>query len=95
MEKRGVCLFVFMFEDLYIKSLMKWMYFGIEERLFDCFLIGFVFEIWGVEWFWFIEEGLIDFDLKWFYKMFWIFEVKYGYIYVKMVLEYFLEDKVY
>ncbi len=95
MEKRGVRLLASMPEDPYIKSLMKRMHSGIEERLLDRLLIGSVFETRGAERFRLIEEGLTDPDLKRFYKMLWTSEAKHGHIYVKMALEYFPEDKVY
>ena len=95
MEKRGVRLLASMPEDPYIKSLMKRMHSGIEERLLDRLLIGSVFETRGAERFRLIEEGLTDPDLKRFYKMLWTSEAKHGHIYVRMALEYFPEDKVY
>lgn len=95
MEKRGVRLLPSMPEDPYIKSLMKRMHSGIEERLLDRLLIGSVFETRGAERFRLIEEGLTDPHLKRFYKMLWTSEAKHGHIYVKMALEYFPEDKVY
>ena len=95
MEKRGVRLLPNMPEDPYIKSLMKRMHSGIEERLLDRLLIGSVFETRGAERFRLIEEGLSDPDLKRFYKMLWTSEAKHGHIYVKMALTYFPEAKVY
>ncbi|MBX2876916.1 MAG: tRNA-(ms[2]io[6]A)-hydroxylase [Saprospiraceae bacterium] len=95
MEKRGVRLLPSMPEDPYIKSLMKRMHSGIEERLLDRLLISSVFETRGAERFRLIEEGLSDPDLKRFYKMLWTSEAKHGHIYVKMALTYFPEDKVY
>lgn len=95
MEKRGIQLLHSISEDPYIKGLMKRMHSGIEERFLDRLLISSVFETRGAERFRLIEEGLVDPDLKRFYKMLWTSEAKHGHIYVKMALEYFPEEKVY
>lgn len=95
MAKRGIQLLHSIPEDLYIKSLIKSMHSGLEERFLDRLLVGSVVETRGAERFRLVEEALEDPELKRFYKMLWTSEAKHGHIYVKMALHYFSEEKVY
>jgi len=94
-EERGMQLTHSIPEDPYIKSLMKKMHSGIEERFLDRLLIASLFETRGAERFKIISEAMLDDKMQQFYKMLWISEARHGHVYVKMALNYFPEEKVY
>lgn len=94
-EERGMQLTHSIPEDPYIKSLMKKMHSGIEERFLDRLLIASLFETRGAERFKIVSEAMVDEKMQKFYKMLWISEARHGHVYVKMALNYFPEDKVY
>ena len=95
MERKGIQLAHSIHEDPYIKTLIKSMHSGIEERFLDRLLIASVVETRGAERFRIVAEAQEDDALNRFYKMLWTSEAKHGHIYVKMALQYFEEDKVY
>ena len=94
-EERGMQLTHSIPTDPYIKSLMKKMHSGIEERFLDRLLIASLFETRGAERFKIVSEAMVDEKMQQFYKMLWISEARHGHVYVKMALNYFPEDKVY
>ncbi len=95
MQERGVSLLHSIPEDPYIKSLLKIMHNGIEERFLDRLLIASVVETRGAERFRLVAEAQEDEAMRRFYKMLWTSEAKHGNIYVKMALHYFDEQIVY
>ena len=95
MESRDIQLAHSIHEDPYIKSLIKSMHSGIEERFLDRLLLASVVETRGAERFKLIADAIDDRDLAKFYKMLWVSEAKHGHVYVKMALHYFPEEKVY
>jgi tRNA 2-(methylsulfanyl)-N6-isopentenyladenosine37 hydroxylase len=95
MQSRGVGLLHSIPEDPYIKSLLKIMHNGIQERFLDRLLIASVVETRGAERFRLVAEAQEDEAMRKFYKMLWVSEAKHGNIYVKMALNYFDEKIVY
>lgn len=95
MQERGVSLKAEMPQDNYIHALIKLCRSGREERLIDRFLVASIVECRGAERFKLIADNVEDKKLKKFYKELWTSEAKHGNIFVKMMLNYFDEDKVY
>lgn len=95
MQSRGIGLLHSIPEDPYIKTLIKKMHSGIEERFLDRLLIASVVETRGAERFKLVADAMTTPELQKFYKMLWISEAKHGHIYVKMALNYFEETRVY
>lgn len=95
MQSRGIGLLHSIPEDPYIKSLLKSMHNGIQERFLDRLLIASVVETRGAERFRLVAEAQEDEAMRKFYKMLWTSEAKHGNIYVKMALNYFDEKIVY
>lgn len=95
MKERGITLAHSIPEDPYIKTLIKSMHNGIEERFLDRLLIASVVETRGAERFRLVSEAMHDEAMRKFYKMLWTSEAKHGNVYVKMALHYFPEQAVY
>jgi len=95
MEKRGIPLPPAMEKDEYIINLLEVCRTGRDERFIDRMLLASVIECRGAERFQLICERLEDPDLKQFYKMLWASEAKHGNIFVKLLFNYYEEDKIY
>ncbi len=95
MEKRNLRLPNKMVEDLYIKSLIKKIHSGRNERFLDRLLIGSVIETRGAERFRLVSEHIEDKELSRYYKNLWTNEAKHGNIFVEMALNYFDKKTVY
>jgi tRNA-(ms[2]io[6]A)-hydroxylase len=95
MEERGVALKAEMPKDKYIHALLKECRSGRDERLIDRFLVASIVECRGAERFKLVADNIEDEKLKKFYKELWTSEAKHGNIFVKMILRYFDEDKIY
>jgi tRNA 2-(methylsulfanyl)-N6-isopentenyladenosine37 hydroxylase len=95
MESRGLRLKSDMPKDLYIQKLMDLCRSSPEERLLDRMLLASIIECRGAERFKLVADNVEDPELKKFYKRLWTSEAKHGNVFVKMVLNYYDEKKVY
>ena len=95
MESRGISLPDKMGEDKYVKDLIKLCRHTREERFIDRMCVASVVETRGAERFKMVADHIEDPELQSFYKRLWTSEAKHGHIFVKMLLNYFPEDKVY
>ncbi|MFT6806985.1 MAG: tRNA-(ms[2]io[6]A)-hydroxylase [Saprospiraceae bacterium] len=95
MQIRGISLRASMGADVYVSQLIKQCHSGRNERFRDRLLIASVLETRGAERFKMVADGLVDPELKKFYKMLWTSEAKHGHLFVKMALNYFDHDDVY
>lgn len=95
MEERGVELAKEMYQDTYIKDLIKLCRHTPEERFLDRLMIASVVECRGAERFKMVADHIEDEEMKKFYKMLWTSEAKHGHIFVDMALKYYPKDEVY
>ncbi len=89
MHDRGLQLPQKIEKDQYIVELTEQCRHGRMDRLMDRLIIGSLSEVRALERFKLVADGLIDPDLKRFYKILWASEAKHGTAYVDLAMEYF------